>query len=300
MTETASSESVKLRPVIFGEILFDHFPDGSRVAGGAPFNVAWHLAAFGLNPLLISALGPDQEGRELCRRLSAWGMDTSAIEEKKQPTGRVEISFKGGEPQFAIVPEQAYDFITTPLLAADLNCGLLYHGSLALRSKVSRQSLLTLRQQLQAPVFLDVNLRPPWWQRDTVISLIEHADWVKLNQDELAALSGSEDLSEASRRLLNECGPRHLFITRGANGAVAITAAGEKQEILPGGESKMIDPVGAGDAFSSVLILGLLRGWSLRHQLAAAQDFAEKVIGLRGATSENADFYAQFKNNWGL
>ena len=53
------------RPCIFGEVLYDHFPDGSRVLGGAPFNVAWHLQAFGLAPRFISRVGDDAEGRKL-------------------------------------------------------------------------------------------------------------------------------------------------------------------------------------------------------------------------------------------
>ena len=36
------------RAIIFGEVLFDTFPDGTAVLGGAPFNVAWHLQGFGL------------------------------------------------------------------------------------------------------------------------------------------------------------------------------------------------------------------------------------------------------------
>jgi sugar/nucleoside kinase (ribokinase family) len=53
------------RPCIFGEVLFDHFPDGKRVLGGAPFNVAWHLQAFGEAPRFISRVGDDAEGDEI-------------------------------------------------------------------------------------------------------------------------------------------------------------------------------------------------------------------------------------------
>ena len=41
-------------PVVFGEVLFDIFPDGAKHLGGAPFNVAWHLQAFGDQPLFLS------------------------------------------------------------------------------------------------------------------------------------------------------------------------------------------------------------------------------------------------------
>ena len=81
------------RPVIFGEVLFDHFPDGSRVLGGAPFNVAWHLRGFGANPLVISAVGGDSEGREVLERMTSWDLATDGIQtDEEHPTGRVTAS----------------------------------------------------------------------------------------------------------------------------------------------------------------------------------------------------------------
>ncbi len=62
----------------------------------------------------------------------------------------------------------------------------------------------------------------------------------------------------------------------------------------------MIDTVGAGDAFSSVLILGLLKGWPMEQTLHYAQHFAAAVVGLRGATSREYDFYQTFIAAWQL
>ena len=67
------------RPIIFGEVLFDCFPDGSRVLGGAPFNVAWHLQAFGAEPLFVSRVGNDPMGRKIRDAMLQWGMDTSGL-----------------------------------------------------------------------------------------------------------------------------------------------------------------------------------------------------------------------------
>ena len=58
-------ESEGKRPIVFGEVLFDTFPDGSAVLGGAPFNVAWHLQGFGLTPVFISRVGDDARGRQV-------------------------------------------------------------------------------------------------------------------------------------------------------------------------------------------------------------------------------------------
>ena len=48
------------QPLVFGEVLWDCFPDGQQVLGGAPFNVAWHLHAFGISPLFVSRVGQDE------------------------------------------------------------------------------------------------------------------------------------------------------------------------------------------------------------------------------------------------
>ena len=68
------------RICIFGEVLFDLFPDGRRVLGGAPFNVAWNLQAFGERPLLISRVGTDGNALSVLSAMQVWGMDASALQ----------------------------------------------------------------------------------------------------------------------------------------------------------------------------------------------------------------------------
>ena len=101
-----------MRPLIVGEVLFDVMPGGTRVLGGAPFNVAWHLEAFGLRPLLITRVGVDESGDEVLAAMASWGMDTSAVQrDDAHPTGRVQVELEGGEPTFQILPNQAYDHL---------------------------------------------------------------------------------------------------------------------------------------------------------------------------------------------
>ena len=65
---------VEGRPVVIGEVLFDCFPDGSTVLGGAPFNVAWHLQAFGLRPLVVTRVGDDALGERVLTTMESWRM----------------------------------------------------------------------------------------------------------------------------------------------------------------------------------------------------------------------------------
>ncbi|MEE4146490.1 MAG: PfkB family carbohydrate kinase, partial [Halieaceae bacterium] len=169
---------------IFGEVLFDHFPDGNRVLGGAPFNVAWHLQAFGQSPRLVSRVGRDREGSQVREAMQAWGLSTDDLQtDPRRPTGRVAVSFADGEPAYDIVADCAYDNIE-PITAAP--CQLLYHGSLAARGAGSAGALRQLRASGPQTVFVDVNLRPPWWTPQAVQELLQGAHWVKLNSDELA------------------------------------------------------------------------------------------------------------------
>ena len=288
------------RLCIFGEVLFDHFPDGKRVLGGAPFNVAWHLQAFGQAPHFVSRVGTDPEGSEIRSAMHDWGMDLAGLQSDPQlPTGRVDVNFHDGEPHYAIVQPCAYDAIV-PAPPSDA-CRLLYHGSLALRDARSRAALEGLRARAPETVFVDVNLRPPWWQAEQVRAMLSEADWVKLNADELtqlhnAATGGPSDAAD----FLTAYQLRGLILTRGAEGAEILTEQGERFTVRPDRSGKVVDTVGAGDAFASVIILGLANGWPLDITLERAQAFASRVVGNRGAIVRDPAFYKFFTEQWNL
>ena len=184
---------------IFGEVLFDHFSDGSRVLGGAPFNVAWHLQAFGQAPRFISRIDDDPAGHEIAALMDGWDMSRDAVQtDSKHPTGSVQVLIHNGEPHYDIVADSAYDFIDGNLLEQKQTQGVLYHGSLATRNPVSRKALQTAKAEHQGKVFIDVNLRPPWWERETLLPMLQDADWVKLNEAELSALCPEVSGLEAS------------------------------------------------------------------------------------------------------
>ncbi|MDJ0738755.1 MAG: carbohydrate kinase [Gammaproteobacteria bacterium] len=284
---------------VFGEVLFDHFPDGTRVLGGAPFNVAWHLQAFGQSPRFVSRVGNDDDGAQIRRAMTGWGMDTSGLQtDDALPTGRVTVSLAGGEPSYDIVHPCAYDAIAP----ADVGSWrLLYHGSLALRSPTSRAALGRLASAHTGQVFLDVNLRPPWWQRDAVRELLRTADWVKLNTDEMRELLGSDAADDAAiDDLLATYELQGVVLTHGERGAQAATADGQRSRIAPQNSDRVVDTVGAGDAFASVMILGLLRAWPLQETLERAQQFASRIVGQRGATVADPSFYRQLADAWAI
>ncbi len=289
------------RLCIFGEVLFDHFPDGKRVLGGAPFNVAWHLQAFGQAPYFISRVGDDPEGENVRRAMRDWGMDTTGVQiDTQYPTGRVSVRLVDGEPSYDIVEPCAYDMIESDPTGT-VDCRLLYHGSLALRGETSSRTAAAIRACKPETVFVDVNLRPPWWRREQVLAMVREAHWVKLNTDELDLLAASAgDVTGRAAAFLAESSLDGLVLTHGAAGAEVLTGAGDRFDIAPQAAIEVVDTVGAGDAFASVMILGLVNDWPLDLTLQRAQNFASGLVGQRGATVSDPGFYRRFIDNWQL
>jgi len=286
------------RVYIFGEVLFDHFPDGTRVLGGAPFNVAWHLQAFGQSPSMISRVGNDPEGERVRAAMEDWGLSTEYLQtDPERPTGRVAVTFNDGEPVYDIVADCAYDHIE-PVPPGD--CALLYHGSLAARAATSAATLRQLRAGAPQTSFIDVNLRSPWWQPAVLHELLAGADWVKLNSDELAVLAEAAASPATGREFLQRYGLQGLLVTRGAQGTQLLLAGGECLEVAPQRATEVVDTVGAGDAFAAVMLLGLLLEWPMPLALERAQQFAAAMVGRRGATVAEHDFYRTFSRQWQL
>jgi fructokinase len=293
MTKTTS-----LPPLIVGEVLFDHFPDGQRVLGGAPFNVAWNLQGLGLRPTFVSAVGSDAEGTEIRQRMTAWGMDLAALQTSDElPTGRVQVEIHDGQPSFSILDQQSYDAIQLPAFPiSDAEFSLLYAGSLAYRNPVSRATIRTLIQQSGLPRFVDINIRQPWFDREWADDLLHQARWIKLNDDELAWLSESscdseQEILHAVAKLRDRHGGESFFVTCGAKGAAAIDERGEGIFAQAPQPQPLVDAVGAGDAFAAATIFGVVHGWDLDRILQTAVGFASRTCSIQGATTDNQDHY---------
>ncbi len=302
MSPTATIDPLDMqppRPVIFGEVLFDCFGE-KEVPGGAPLNVAWHLHALGWNPLLVSRVGQDDAGRAIVTRMRDWGMDTTGIQHDMQhPTGRVEITMEGKSHAFDILADQAYDYIEPEVARCAVNlrqCGLLYHGSLALRGK-SRHALARLSEATQAPVFLDINLREPWWKKDEVLGMIQHASILKLNDDELNLLKpdhlDSSDPAEIIEAVRQAWTLDALWLTLGKDGALFCADGSDVIRVTPDNdEAPVVDTVGAGDSFSAALIGGYFKGSPPEATAACATKLATRICGRQGATVADMDVYS--------
>lgn len=303
----AARSGLSGRPVIVGEVLFDCFPDGGRRLGGAPFNVAWHLEALGWSPLLVTRVGTDPPGDQVVREMADWGLDVRGVQrDAEHPTGQVRVRLEDGEPSFEIAADQAYDHLSGDLDVAALVAGhaaLVYHGTLINRTEPSRLAVQTLRSRSEAPVFLDVNLRPPWWSEGAVKQSLFGARWVKLNVEELRLLAGPADDGgfdpvEAARRFRDTFALEAVAVTRGEEGALMVTE-GRVLDRRPPVVVSAQDTVGAGDAFSAVFIGGLVAGWEPEACLDRALDLAAVICTVQGAVSHDRGLYRRLLQEWG-
>ena len=280
--------------ISFGEILWDLFPDGRRILGGAPFNLACRLALLGRKSLMASRLGRDDPGREAFEQASALGVDTSLLQwDDRLPTGSVRVSLdRAGEPDFYIVPEVAYDRIkpTAKLLSAAANAQCICFGTLAQRSPQSRDTLLKVLEAAERSLkFLDINLRKDCYSDSTVRGSVVRADVLKLNAEEaprVAEILFGREMNpvEFAGQAIAEYGPKACLVTLGERGVFAADSSGGRV-YLPGYRVEVVDTVGAGDAFSAGFIHSWLSGLTLARACDSGCRLGALVAASAGATA---------------
>lgn len=300
-------ENLRYPVLLFGEVLFDQFPDRT-VLGGAPFNVARHLAGFGQPPLLISRVGRDSGRTKVMRAMKRYNMDNRCIQiDPLHPTGSVIVEMGEDGHKFDIVDNQAYDHIHLGLArlgALAARPQVVYYGTLASRHNVSYRALMGVLRLSPGLRYLDLNLRAPWFERARVEGLMHQAHALKISIEEYEILRRwlklRADLKAGCHQILTRFNLRLLLLTRGENGVMAATPEGEC--LVQGGKpvgQPVVDYVGAGDAFSSVAIVGLLKDWPLPLILERADQFARAILGIRGAVPDKPDIYMEMLESWG-
>ncbi len=296
----------------FGEILWDCLPSGKH-AGGAPFNVAAHLAQLGGAAELISTVGQDALGDEILQVARDKNVGTRFVTRARVglQTGTVLVTLdEKNNATYELVRPVAWDEIRVPpeALAAAAGGQALVFGSLAGRSPYNLDQLDKLLSVQGPRKFFDVNLRPPFADAALVMSLAPRADVMKLNDDELGQLAsyartgemtpdfpGTDEAVARACATLSEATDVHcLCVTRGAQGA----AWWERGELTcaPAPQVTVRDTVGAGDAFMAGLMTGLARGVETRRTLENACKLGGFVASHYGATPLlPAELVAEFK-----
>ena len=284
-----------------GEVLWDMLPTGKKV-GGAPGNFAYHCRKLGADADMISRVGDDELGRELLEFYRSVGLSTEYIVvDREHPTGAVDVELDAdGQARYIFRDDVAWDHLqadadTLALLqTADAIC----YGTLAGRRA---ESLRALEAMIAAPpkttlrVF-DVNLRAPHYTPETVLALLETADILKLNEEELPIIVSMLDQTASDlvtfdpatldpvalgKWLIDRYGYKMLVLTRGAHGSLLLTS--DTMSDYCSRQVQVVDTVGAGDAFTAAAVIGFLNGRPLDEINRTASDLAAKVCTFPGA-----------------
>jgi fructokinase len=277
--------------VAVGEVLWDLLPSG-RQLGGAPANFACHARALGADTRLATRVGDDALGREAVERLRLLGLPTDTVGvDPEAPTGTVNVEVgSGGQPHFTIRQDVAWDRLTADeaALALAAEADAVCFGSLAQRDPRSRQAIRTLVGATRPGAWriFDVNLRPPFVVPEVLEVSLGLANVLKLNDQELPALAGILGLPGDTRGQMAELARRYglglVALTRGAAGSLLL--AGGQWSDHRGLPTEVCDTVGAGDAFTAAIVVGLLAGWPLERINQAANEVAAFVCTQPGAT----------------
>ncbi len=273
-----------------GEVLWDLLP-GGRALGGAPINVAAHAAQLGISAAVVSAVGDDVEGAEILDRLRELHLDVSGVRKMSGlPTGVVDVRLDdAGVPAFDIRAPAAWDAIELDeeLEALAGSAFAVIFGSLAQRAPRSRESIRRFLHFVPPECLrvFDINLRPPHYSREIVIDSLEQANVLKLNDVELTLLGEMLGMSGDTTTMLQGIRARFaldlVILTCGAQGSRLVTS--EWDESHSGCTVKVVDTVGAGDAFTAVVTVGLLRGLPLGRIQELANRAAAFVCSQPGA-----------------
>jgi fructokinase len=218
-------------------------------------------------------------------------MDTRHIQsDSKRPTGHVSVdTTRPDKPTYVIHENVAWDSLVFDDAVDRLmkEASAVCFGTLAQRHSASRRTIrLALDAARNALIVYDLNLRQHFYQKDWVEDSLQAADVVKMNLDEVSALSETLEsrwstLREFADYVHYRYGVELVCITRGENGCLLF----EGKDVAEEGSIRIHveDGVGAGDAFTAALISSRLRGWALHTTAWFANHIGALVASKPGA-----------------
>ena len=283
-------QSKKKRPLIIGigELLWDMLPTGKK-AGGAPINFVYHASRLGAESYAISAIGNDSLGDEIMTKIEEINIE-HVIERVNFPTGTVLVKMKDGLPDYTIIENVAWDHIpmTEQIKELAKKADVICFGSLAQRSDTSRKTIMTMLSLVPEESFriFDINIRQSFYSKEIINESLKVSNVFKINDDELELLKELYEMQQSDDNEL--C---HWFVERFNLKYMILTAGDSYSKIFTSETSsyiktptvKVVDTVGAGDAFTGAFISSILEGKSLSDSHQAAVDRAAFVCSKSGA-----------------
>lgn len=279
-----------LKVIGIGELLWDILPGGKKL-GGAPCNFVYHAQKQGAEAYALSAVGNDDNGKEILQLLKSKGISSELIDVNDKPTGTVEVELdSNGIPQYTIHENVAWDYIE-PGISNKLvvsNADIICFGSLAQRNRVSGDTIMHLLPACKstALIVFDINLRQNFYSKEIIEKSMEFCNVLKLNEDELPVVCDlleieGESEEEQISYLIKHYNFKLVAFTKGAEGSLLMTA--NEKSYIKTPKVKVKDTVGAGDSFTAVMIINFAKGNSLKELHQKAVDISAFVCMQDGA-----------------
>lgn len=301
MADHAAEEHMDNIFLAFGEILFDIFPDGERI-GGAPLNVATHLARLGFDAGMISAVGRDSLGMDAIDVMEEEGvmLDYMTVLDGEE-TGRADIRLVDGNADYVFNEPAAWDQIPYHPGSYPRNISCLYCGTLAQRSKANRRVLrFIIHDTTPEMLFFDVNLRKDYYDGQSLrLPLETEGCIVKMNEEEVGIVASALGIEASPSAFLNAFPLTAVLVTEGKRGA-SIYLQGGKSYHQPVHPCKVVDTVGAGDAFSAGFIAGQMNYFDMVDSMELGSLLASYAVSHRGATPHYDEDLAKALHDFGF
>jgi len=278
----------------FGEVLWDEFPEHKKI-GGAPLNVATRLKSFKNVVSMISRIGNDDKGKKIVEFFKANNVNIDGLQvDSEHETGNVTVTLnEKGSASYDIKYPRAWDKIELTDTAKSLvkSSDAFIFGSLVTRDDESRGTLYELLPLAKSRIF-DVNLREPYYTKDILVYLMNQADFIKFNDDEIFEISkylnsNSQSLEQNIRFISEETNTKTICVTKGRHGAILYY--NDTFYYNSGYQVVVKDTVGAGDSFLAALINKLLKEASPQEAIDFACAVGALVASREGANPEITD-----------
>ncbi len=279
----------------FGDIIWDVYPDKACI-GGALLNFSAHVAKSGANSLLMSAIGDDKLGVDALEKLKKFGVDTKYVGvDKTRPTGQCRVTLdENAVPTFCLLDDVAYDNIILPEDALAENFDAIAFGSVPIRHTQNAETLMRLINNGRAgKVYCDVNLRAPFYTKETTNFCLKNSNVLKVSEVELEyvvtellgeKMKGYDEalslLAEAYKNI------ELVLLTCGEEGAYAYLTKEKYSYFCPPKKVEVVSTVGAGDSFGAAFLVAYLSGKDIPYCLEVATERAAYVVSHMDAVPE--------------
>ncbi len=247
--------------------------------GGKGANQAVALARLGRPTSLVACVGTDADGDRLMASLEANGVDVSMVARVDKTTG-LAVIVVDSEGENTIVGNPGANSLMSPELVAESSGLLSTADATLIQMEIPGESVAEAARIATGHTLLN-----PAPAAALDARVLDHVDVLLPNRTELGILAGVEppeserEVIEATRSLGFS---GIVVVTLGSEGAIAITDDGSVVRAIPPAV-RVVDTVGAGDAFCAGFTHGAASGMGLEECLALATACGAHATTVHGA-----------------